>query len=243
MKHLVTFGVLFLAALMSAPACAATAAPAATQASAAPTTLEVRAATAFNSGQFAVALPMLEKLQIEFENQPEKQGPLAEQIKVCQAQIASAAAVNGTNGGPATPPSLSANRKPHDPAKPGELRDMQIKELGNFDYDADKGGNIPADVLALSGMNVRLHGFMIPIDQTENITQFALVPSLFACCYGQPPQVQHTIVCKAPAGKAVSYFPDELSVEGKLTVSEKKEDGFIVSIFQVEVSSVKPQAK
>jgi hypothetical protein len=121
--------------------------------------------------------------------------------------------------------------------------DLQIKELGNFDYDTDKGGNIPKDVLALSGTTVRLHGFMIPIDQTEKITSFALVPSLFACCFGQPPQLQHTIVCKAIAGKSISYYPDELVVEGKLKVEEKKDDGFIVSIFEVELNSVQPATK
>ena len=83
----------------------------------------------------------------------------------------------------------------------------------------------------------------IPIDQAESITQFALVPSLFACCFGQPPQVQHTVVCKAPQGKAVSYYPDELVIEGKLKVEEKKDEGFIVSIFEVDVTSVKPAAK
>jgi hypothetical protein len=81
---------------------------------------------------------------------------------------------------------------------------------------------------------------MIPMDQAENITQFALVPSLFACCFGQPPSVQHTIVVNTPAGKGVSYYPDEIVVEGKLLVEEKKEDGFIVSIFEVECTSVKP---
>jgi hypothetical protein len=69
------------------------------------------------------------------------------------------------------------------------------------------------------------------------------VPSLFACCYGQPPQVQHTIVCTAPKGKSVSYYPDEIQVEGTLLVKEKKEDGFIVSIFDLDVASVKPAVK
>ena len=90
---------------------------------------------------------------------------------------------------------------------------------------------------------LRLRGFMIPMDQAENITQFALVPSLFACCFGQPPQIQHTIVVNCPKGKAVSYFPDEIIVEGKLTVEEKKDDGYIVSIFEMETSSVKPAPK
>jgi hypothetical protein len=46
-----------------------------------------------------------------------------------------------------------------------------------------------------------------------------------------------------PKGKAVPYFPDELSIEGKLQVEEQKEDGFVVSIFQLEATSVKPAAK
>jgi hypothetical protein len=121
--------------------------------------------------------------------------------------------------------------------------DVAIKELGNFEYDADNGGNIPPDVTALSGSTLRVTGFMIPMDQADNITQFALVPSLFACCFGQPPSIQHTIVVNCPKGKAVSYYPDEIVVEGKLKVEEKKEDGFIVSLFEIEVNSVKPAGK
>jgi hypothetical protein len=205
--------------------------------------LEVKANVAFTNGQYALALPLLQKVAEQYKAQPDKLGPLQEQIKVCKAQLAQATAVNGGSLVPTPPQPIGENRKPHAAPQPGETRDLQIKELGNFDYDADKGGNIPKDVQALSGTNIRLHGFMIPIDQTEKITSFALVPSLFACCFGQPPQLQHTIVCKAPSGKSVSYYPDELVVEGKLKVEEKKDDGFIVSIFEVDVTSVQPATK
>ena len=215
--------------------------PETTQPKSAPASLEVRAMTAFTNGQYAMALPMLQKLETEYRGQPDKLGPLAEKIKVCETQIQQAGVVNGTTAAP--PVALAAERKPHAKPKPGEVLTLEIKDLGNFDYDADKGGNIPADVVALSGTKIKLHGFMIPIDQAESITQFALVPSLFACCFGQPPQVQHTIVCKAPAGKAVSYYPDELTIEGQLKVEEKKDEGFIVSVFEVDVTSVKPAAK
>ena len=205
--------------------------------------LEVKANVAFTNGQYALALPLLQKVADQYKNQPDKLGPLQEQIKVCKTQLAQA---NDTGGGalvPTPPQPVGENRKPHPAPKPGETVDLQIKDLGNFDYDADKGGNIPRDVLALSGATIRLHGFMIPIDQTEKITSFALVPSLFACCFGQPPQLQHTIVCKTAGGKSVSYYPDELVVEGKLKVEEKKDDGFIVSIFEVELNSVQPATK
>ena len=149
----------------------------------------------------------------------------------------------------ATQPSVVADatsaetRKPHAAPKPGEVLEMAIKDLGNFEYDQEHGGNIPTDVRKLNGATIRLRGFMIPMDQAENITQFALVPSLFACCFGQPPQIQHTIVVDCPKGKAVGYCPDEIIVEGKLKVEEKKDDGYIVSIFGLDVQSVKPAPK
>jgi hypothetical protein len=210
------------------------------------TGLSVAATDAFNAGRYAVALPMLQKLSDQYQNNPDQLAPVQEEIRVCQKQIAIAA--NAVAVAPPAPgagdPTMNADtRTPHPAPGAGQTVEMTIKELGNFDYDADKGGNIPADVKALSGANLKLRGFMIPMDQADSITQFALVPSLFACCFGQPPQIQHTIIVNCPKGKAVGYFPDEISVEGKLNVDEKKEDGFIVSIFELECSSVKPVAK
>jgi hypothetical protein len=65
---------------------------------------------------------------------------------------------------------------------------------------------LPEDVKALNGAKIRTHGFMIPLDQADNITEFALVPSLFACCFGQPPQVQHTWWCTRPRAKRWDIF-------------------------------------
>jgi hypothetical protein len=208
--------------------------------------LEVAANEAFGAGKYATALPMLQTLAQKYKDEPERLGSVKEKISVCQKQIAamtgaSAAQDAGTQG-PAVPMSAET-RKPHGKPKPGEVQEMSIPELGNFEYDAEKGGNIPRDVTELAGSKIRVHGFMIPMDQADRITRFALVPSLFACCFGQPPQIQHTIVVTCPEGKAVSYFPDEINVEGTLKVNEKKEDGFIVSIFEMDVSSVKPAAK
>jgi hypothetical protein len=206
------------------------------------TSLEFRASQAFTRNDYAVALPLLQKLQDQLKDQPDKLAPVQEEIRVCQKNIA--VAQSAVQLPPGTDPAMTAElRKPHPAPKAGETTTMTIKELGNFEYDADKGGNIPADVKALDGATIKLNGFMIPMDQAQNISQFALVPSLFACCFGQPPQIQHTIIVNCPKGKAVSYFPDEIDVEGKLKVEEKKEDGFIVSIFEMECSSVKPVAK
>lgn len=199
--------------------------------------LDVRANSLISRGEFKQALPLLHKLAGQSRGDSLKYGRIQEQIRMVERMIETGATSQPTVA------TSDEERKPHPAPTPGEVREANIKELGNFDYDPDQGGNVPADVKALSGTKIRVKGYMIPMDQASNVTSFALVPDLFACCFGQPPQVQHMIVATCPLGKAVSYYPDELVVEGTFKVDEKKEDGFIISLFEMEVASVKPTAK
>jgi hypothetical protein len=208
--------------------------------------IETRAEVAFGRGEWSLALPMLQQVASDVKGNPDRFAQIQEQIRVCNKQIAKAAADQAmiTKLSPPSPGAVDTGpRKPHPAPLPGATTDLEIKDLGNFDYDIEKGGNIPDDVKRLSGTSFRTRGFMIPLDQAESITEFALVPSLFSCCFGQPPQIQHTIVVHCPKGKAVSYFPDQIVVEGTLKVEEKKDDGYIISIFEIDAKSVKPAPK
>ena len=208
--------------------------------------VEMRGNQAFNQGNYVTALPLLQAVAATINSDPQRLGMLQERIRVCQKAIAAAqanpAAAGQTVPGTADIPMDAETRKKHPAPQAGEILAMTIKELGNFQYDDQKGG-IPADVKQLNGATLRLRGFMIPMDQADHITQFALVPSLFSCCFGQPPQIQHTIVVTCPKGKAVSYCPDEIVVQGKLTVEEKKDDGYVISLFEVGAESVKVAEK
>ncbi|HEX3358557.1 MAG TPA: DUF3299 domain-containing protein, partial [Tepidisphaeraceae bacterium] len=99
-------------------------------------------------------------------------------------------------------------------------------------------GQIPPDVRQLTGSLIRLHGYMIPLDQTTNLTRFALVPSLFNCCFGQPPGLQHTVIVTLTPGFAVHYTSDPITTEGTLSVGELREDGYVVSLFQVTAQHI-----
>jgi hypothetical protein len=200
--------------------------------------LEARAQEAFNAGDWAAAVPMLKELREKYADiAPERMGAVDEKIRMAERNL-----VIG-----APPPTVIATadgeRKPH--AKPVEKTtyELSIKELGNFDYDQTAGGNVPEDVKSLSGSKLRVNGYMIPMDQAEAVSSFALVPDLFACCFGQPPQIQHIIIARTPPGRSIAYYPDEIVVEGTLIVDEKKEDGFIISVFEMDVSAVRPAAK
>lgn len=194
--------------------------------------LEMRVMQAIGSGDYAAALPLLRRMADLHKDDPRKSKAIEEQIRMAERMLNSANA----------PGSLAPEeRKPIPLPKAGETADFEnIRDLGNFEYDAEHGGGIPADVKALNGARIRLKGFMIPMDQAERISTFALVPDLFACCFGQPPQIQHTVVVKTPKGKSIAYYPDQIVIEGTLTVEEKKEEGFIVSVFEVLATSVKP---
>lgn len=210
--------------------------------------LAIRAQQAFNRGEYAVALPLLKKMAAESEGLPAKLSSIQERIRVSEKALASAKAEADAKAAKPKPAVAAADntaeaRKPHKAPAAGQVLELAIPDLGNFDYDQEKGGNVPSDVLKLAGSSVRLKGYMIPMDQAENITQFALVPSLFACCFGQPPSIQHTVVVSCPKGKAVGYTPDEIQVEGTLKVQEKKDDGYIISLFEMDVASVKLSPK
>ncbi len=200
-----------------------------------PGSLEYRAAQAIGAGDYASALPLLRRLEETHQDDPRKMQAIGEQIRVAEKALNSGYAM-GT-----LPPE---ERKPIPAPVDGKIADFEnIRDLGNFEYDPENGGGIPLDVQAMSEHVIRIRGYMIPMDQAENITTFALVPSLFACCFGQPPQIQHTIVVRTPKGKAVGYYPDEIIVEGKLKVEEKKEDGFVISVFEMSANSVKPMGQ
>jgi hypothetical protein len=144
-------------------------------------------------------------------------------------------------------------RTPHAPPAAGEVRTLTIKDLGNFNYNAETGGTIPDDVRRLDGMTVRLSGYMVPPNQANiavgggaggaevaGVTRFSLVPSLFSCCYGQPPGVQHVIDVQC---REVPFTPKLVTVEGQLKVGEVKDDGFVVSLFSVIATDVRGDAR
>ena len=198
--------------------------------------LAFRANQAFNTGDYTTALPLLQRLAVQLRNDPDRVGPILEKVRVAEANVNQMKGI-GPDG------SVNATRKPHRAPGEGQTVELDVRELGNFDYDAEKGGAVPDDVKKLSGTKFKTTGYMIPLDQASDVTQFALVNNLFACCFGQPPQIQHTLIVYTPKGKAVSYYPDEIVVEGTLNVEEKKDEGYTISLFELTATSIKPAAK
>src|ERR1051326_7931265 len=103
--------------------------------------LEIRAATEFNNGQYALALPLLQRLSDQLSAQSDKKALIAEQIRVCKAQLATVTP-NPTLALP-TPPQTAETRKPHAPPKPNEVRNPESKSWGTSITMPTKGATSP----------------------------------------------------------------------------------------------------
>lgn len=112
-----------------------------------------------------------------------------------------------------------------------------FERLGGWTYSNGIEG-APPEVLQLDGTTVLLTGFMLPIDEVEDIREFLLVPSLWSCCYGTPPDVNSIVRCVMPEGVSTDYSFEPLMVVGTLTVSPTFEDGYCVDIYQLHVDTV-----
>jgi hypothetical protein len=228
--------------------------------------LPQRAMDAYQAGRYADAVPLLKSWAktMTVKNDGPQLGKVLTYLadaesKVSGKPVATSEGAAGPIGGvaavvPATQqatvatgdgpvildPSTNKPRVPHAPPVPGQVLTMSIKELANFEFDPNGNSPIPADVKALDGAKFRLRGFMIPMNQAEQITDFSLVPSLVGCCFGQPPGVQHTITCRTLKGTAIDYTVDEIMVEGTLKLDVKRDEGYAYNVFDLEVSGAKP---
>lgn len=143
---------------------------------------------------------------------------------------------------PAAPPSpplgdLDSGGPPAKKAaapKAGPLR-LTFNDLSQWDLDP-KNVQFPASILALSGKDVDLVGYMIPYGDPESVEEFALVRDLGSCCFGMAPQPHHIVECKCEKGRKVSWVPGPVRVRGRFKVGERRQGQYLYSVYAMTVS-------
>ena len=161
-----------------------------------------------------------------------------------QAAVVSASAAPSTQPAAVASPTgvvtSASGRTPHARPADGQTLDTTLHDLGNFEYNEDDDKTIPADVRKLDGVKVKIPGVMIPLDQAGRVTKFMLCNDMMSCCYGTAPKLQNVALVELPKDKYIAATTDRLSIEGTLHVSVKRDDGFVLSIFEITPTSIKP---
>ncbi|MEQ1631375.1 MAG: DUF3299 domain-containing protein [Planctomycetota bacterium] len=136
---------------------------------------------------------------------------------------------------------LDAERRLAQMIKDGKIAGLDkvvtFDELTAWPYEDGLKG-MPKRVKDLNGKKVLMSGFMLPIDEVQNIKEFLLVQSLWSCCYGQPPDINGIVRVVMPKGKTTDYFFDPLKIIGTFKVEATSIDGYCVDIYQIEVESI-----
>ena len=136
---------------------------------------------------------------------------------------------------------LEAERKLARMIKEGKIKGLDkivtFDELESWPYEDGLKG-MPKRVKELDGKKVLMTGFMLPIDEVQNIREFLLVQSLWSCCYGQPPDINGIVRVVMPGKKRTDYFFDPLKIIGTFKVEATMIDGYCVDIYNLQVESL-----
>jgi len=136
---------------------------------------------------------------------------------------------------------LEAERRLTQMIKTGKIKDvdqmLSFEEISSWPYEDGLKG-LPKTVKKLDERKVMMTGFMLPIDQVENIKEFLLVQSLWSCCYGQPPDINGIVRVVMKGKTTTDYQFDPIKIVGDFKVEAAIEDGYCVDIFQLHADSV-----
>jgi hypothetical protein len=112
------------------------------------------------------------------------------------------------------------------------------RTIGGFEYT--EGMQLPEEVRKLNGAKVGMAGYMMTIEEVENIHEFLLVEAFWSCCFGTPPSVNQVLMVRVVGDKGVEYTSSPVLILGTLEVGEEIEDGFVTSVYRLKATSVTP---
>jgi len=125
----------------------------------------------------------------------------------------------------------------------GDLVEVDIYAMSNFEFDPNNGitADVPKRYRQLDGKRVLLCGEMwAPQSAAGRVDGFDLVYSINKCCIGPVQKVQHFIKCRVQKGRNVGYYSGQVNVVGTLRVNVVRTEGYVQSVYQLEVESVNP---
>lgn len=121
-----------------------------------------------------------------------------------------------------------------------------IDTLDDYDYYTPEPGEkpdekliaknkIPDKIKQLSGTQISISGFMMPlrVDDEGKVEEFVLNGNYDRCFYGAPSQINQWIHVKMQPGAGTRATHSPVVVSGTLEVGELIEDGEVISLYRM----------
>lgn len=119
-----------------------------------------------------------------------------------------------------------------------ELAALEWSVINSYDY-AEGLTNLPDAVRALDGKAVVLRGFLNPLYEYEDIHEFTLVACGLGCCYGSVAGISGQVQVQIAGEHGLPRTNEPLEVRGTFHVRETKEQGCVLSIYQIDDATVR----
>jgi hypothetical protein len=116
----------------------------------------------------------------------------------------------------------------------GEWMSLKRKQPG--------GSRLARTVAALDGRNVRIGGYVVPLDFNQtSVTEFLLVPFVGACIHVPPPPANQIIYVRSPKGFAIAGTFDPVWVTGVIRTAAQS-TGLADTGYTIEAEIVEARA-
>lgn len=113
---------------------------------------------------------------------------------------------------------------------------LYFDTLESWTYSKDSPTPCPRSVMEADGREVKLTGFMYPLQEAANLTVFCLLRSTQTCCYGPRPQYNQYVFVEMPRPVKFERLAPVV-VEGKFVVDPKPDEGYI---YRMEGAAIRP---
>jgi hypothetical protein len=128
-----------------------------------------------------------------------------------------------------------ALRRPQ-PVAPSEKGIVDWALLTSYEYQAGLA-DVPDAIRALDGTKVTMRGFLMPLYEFDDIHEFVLVATHMSCCFGIPAGVNGQVLVRLSQKDGLPNTNEPIQVTGTFRVREKSEEGYVISIYDLEDAS------
>ena len=118
---------------------------------------------------------------------------------------------------------------------------LRFSSLGAWNYGGTTPSNPPLPLQQMNGKNVKITGFMYPLEEGQLITVFCLLRSTQTCCYGPKPQFNQYVFVEMKDQVKLERNKSVI-VTGKFFIDPKPEDGYIYRLEGAKVE-IAPEQK
>ena len=123
------------------------------------------------------------------------------------------------------------------PPQDVHYRELPFELLRSWTYIEGKTP-IPAEIREWDGRAVQMTGYMLPLTQAKEVTEFVLVPYLFGCCFGGPPAPNHMVLVQLVGGARTPFLRVPIYARGTFRCGETRQDGQLVSLYRLEAQQI-----